>query len=50
MFRFIKKDLIYRHGVFDRLILDKELKNKGLIDDFTIKYDIKKIVISTYYL
>ena len=47
--RFIKKDLVHRHGTFDRLILDKGPENKGLIDDFIIKYSIKKIVISTYH-
>ena len=40
---------MYRHETFDRLILDKELKNKDLIDNLIIKYNIKKIIISAYY-
>ena len=47
--RFIKENLMYRHGVFDRLILNRELKNKGLVDNLTTKYNIKKIIISTYH-
>ena len=40
---------MHRHGTFDRLILDEELENKGLIDNLIIKYNIKKIVTSAYY-
>ncbi len=47
--RFIKKNLIYRHGAFDRFILDRELENKGLIGNLTVKYSIKKIVTSVYH-
>ncbi len=47
--RFIKKDLVHRYEAFDRLILDKKLKNKDLIDNLTIKYDIKKIITSAYH-
>ena len=43
MSRFIKKDLVYRYETFDRLILNRGLKNKGLIDDLTVKYNIKKL-------
>ncbi len=49
MSRFIKKDLVYRYETFDRLILNRGLENKGLVDNFIIKYNIKKIVISAYY-
>ena len=49
MSRFIKKDLIYRHEAFDRLILNKGLENKNLIDNLTIKYNIKKIITFAYH-
>ncbi len=49
MSRFIKEDLIHRHETFNRLILDEKSENKGLIDNLTVKYSIKKIIISAYY-
>ncbi len=49
MSRFIKEDLVYRHGAFNRFILDKRLENKDLIDNLIIKYNIKKIITSAYH-
>jgi len=49
MFRFIKENLIYRHGTFNRLILNKGSENKDLIDNLITKYNIKKIIISAYH-
>ncbi len=46
---FIKKDLVHRYGAFDRLILNKRPENKDLVDDLTIKYNIKKIITSAYH-
>jgi hypothetical protein len=42
------EDVICRHGIFGRLIIDKGFKNKDLVMQFVTDYDIKRVVISPY--
>ena len=47
---FFQKNIIYRHGIFTRLVVNGGPKNKGLIKDLVIRYSIDRVVISVYYL
>lgn len=47
--KFFWKNVICRHDCFEKLIVDDESKNKATINDLTIKYEIKRIVVSVYH-
>jgi regulatory protein YycH of two-component signal transduction system YycFG len=46
--KFLWEDIIYRHGIFRRLIIDGDPENKDLIVQFVTDYNIKRVVISPY--
>ena len=43
------KDVICRHEIFDKLIMNEKSKNKKTIDEFNKRYKIKKIIIFDYH-
>ena len=47
--KFIWEDIVCRHGVFDKLIVDGGPENKGLVKEFARRYGIKRIVVSAYH-
>ena len=47
--RFIYENIICRHECFERLIIDDDSKNKKLIETFTQKYRIKRLIISIFH-
>ena len=46
--KFLWEDVVCRHGVFGKLMVDSGAENKGLVKTFTEKYGIKRVVISAY--
>jgi hypothetical protein len=46
--KFLWKDIICKHGIFGRLVINKDSKNKDLIIQFVTDYGIKRVVISPY--
>jgi hypothetical protein len=42
------EDIVCRHGIFGRLVIDRGPKNKDLIMQFVTDYGIKRVVISPY--
>lgn len=46
--KFIWEDVVCRHGLFGKLMVDGGPENKGLVKAFTKKYGIKRVVISAY--
>jgi hypothetical protein len=46
--KFLWEDIIYRYGIFRRLIINGGPENKDLIVQFVTDYDIKRVVISPY--
>jgi hypothetical protein len=47
--KFLWEDIICRHGIFVRLVIDGGLENKGLVTELAKKYKIKRVIVSTYY-
>ena len=48
--RFLYEDVIYRYSCFQRLVLNRGPENKDLVEEFTRRYRIKRVVTSAYYL
>ena len=48
--QFLFKDIIYRHSIFRKCIIDRGLENKSLLEVLIDRYDIKRVVTSTYHL
>lgn len=46
---FLYEDLICRHGVFQRLVVDGGPENKALVTDLAKKYGIHRLVVSAYH-
>lgn len=46
---FLWEDVICRHGCFGKLIIDGGSKNKEAIAELIRRYEIKKVVVSTYH-
>jgi hypothetical protein len=46
--KFLWEDIVCKHGIFGRLVIDRGLKNKNLIMQFVTDYNIKRVVISPY--
>jgi hypothetical protein len=42
------EDIICKHGIFGRLVINESPENKDLIMQFVTDYGIKRIVISPY--
>ena len=47
--RFLWEDVICRHGVFGRLVIDGGPENKGVVEALTRKYGIQRVVVSAYH-
>ena len=47
--RFLWKDVICRHGIFRRLIVNGGPENKDLTAKLMAKYNIRRVVISVYH-
>ena len=47
--RFIYENIICRHECFERLMIDDDSKNKKLIETFTQKYRIKRLIVSIFH-
>ena len=47
--RFIYENIICRHECFERLMIDDDSKNKKLIETFTQKYRIKRLIVSVFH-
>jgi len=45
---FLWEEIVCRHGVFGRLVVDGGPENKGVAEAFTAKYGIKRVQISAY--
>ena len=43
------KNIICRHEIFDKLIINEKSKNQKIIDEFNKRYKIKKIIIFDYH-
>jgi hypothetical protein len=46
---FLYEDLICRHGVFQRLVVDGGPENKALVDELAKRYGIRRLVVSAYH-
>jgi hypothetical protein len=46
---FLYKDVIYRHRVSKRLVVDRGLENKALVKELARKYGIYRLVVSSYH-
>jgi hypothetical protein len=46
--KFLWEDVICRHGIFRRFIINKDPENKDLVVQFVTDYSIKRVVISPY--
>jgi hypothetical protein len=46
--KFLWENIICRHGIFGRLVINKGSENKDLIMQFVTDYSIKRVVISPY--
>ena len=47
--QFLWEDVVCRHGIFGRLVVDGGSENKGLVKEFTTRYGIKRVQISPYH-
>ena len=47
--QFLFKDIIYRHGIFRKCVIDRGLENKSLLEVLIDRYSIKRVVTSTYH-
>ena len=48
--KFLYKEVFYRHGVYERAVIDGGPENKLLIRELYKRYDINRTVVSSYYL
>jgi hypothetical protein len=46
--KFLWEDIVYRYGIFGRLVVNESSENKDLIVQFVTDYSIKRVVISPY--
>ena len=46
---FLYEDLVCRHGVFQRLVVDGGPENKALVADLAKRYGIHRLVVSAYH-
>jgi hypothetical protein len=46
---FLYEDVICRHGVFEKVVMDGGPENKGFVPVLTNKYGIKRVVVSAYH-
>jgi hypothetical protein len=49
MARFIWEDVVYKHGCFGRLVVDGGPENKLYIEEFTTRYRIERVQVSSYH-
>ena len=45
---FLWEDVITRHGIFGKLVVDGGSENKKYVEALTLKYGIKRVVVSAY--
>ena len=46
---FLWEDVICRHGLFRRLVVNGGPENKGLVAALTARYGIKRVAVSAYH-
>jgi hypothetical protein len=46
--KFLWENIVCRHGIFGRLVINGDSENKNLVMQFVTDYNIKRIVISPY--
>ena len=46
--KFLWEDIVCRHGIFGRLVINKGSENKNLVKQFVADYSIKRVIISPY--
>lgn len=44
------RDIICWHGYFEKLVIDRGLKNKDVVVELAQKYAVKIVVVLAYYL
>jgi hypothetical protein len=49
MTKFFWKNVICKHDCFEKLIVNNELENKKILDEFVQRYRIKKMITSNYH-
>lgn len=47
--RFLYEDVICRHGIFQKLVVDGGPENKDLVEALASKYGIRRVVVSAYH-
>ena len=47
--RFLYEDIIYRHGIFRKVVLDGGPENQGLTIELADKYNIRRVKVSAYH-
>ena len=47
--RFLWEDIICRHGCFRKLVMDGGSENKDAVQELTLRYGIKRVVVSAYH-
>ena len=48
--KFLYKDVFYRHGIYERAVIDGGPENKLLIRELCKRYGVNRTVVSSYYL
>jgi hypothetical protein len=46
---FFWEDVIYKHDIFEKLIINDESKNKNAVIELTNRYEIKRVVVFEYH-
>lgn len=49
MARFLWEDVVCRHGIFSKLVVDGGPENKDLVAVLAEKYNIRRVVVSAYH-
>ena len=49
MIQFFYEDMICQHEAFEKLTMNKDLKNRNLLEELMIKYDNERVMTSTYH-
>ncbi len=47
--RFLWEDIICIHGCFGKLVLDDGSENKNAVQELTLRYGTKRVVVSAYH-
>jgi len=47
--KFLYKDVICRHSIFQKLVVDGGPKNKSIVKELAEKYGIRRVVVSAYH-